>query len=269
MFPLLRTSSYGLTQAHEKVPQPWHAQGATYGRAVLARLDPRPDAGRLLIFGQGRTGSTLLGSLLASHPALHYADEVLGRNMLFPNSWIEGGRARHRREAYAIHVKLYQVREQQCVRDVNGWLRHMHDRGWHVAYLRRDNLFRHVLSNMVAGATGAFHVHSDVQSTPQVQVDIPGLIHFMYARQQLQRDERAALQSLPHLEMTYEQDLLDPNAWQTTADRVFDVLGLPSATVRASLRRTGTADLSDVVANLDDVRRALRGLGWEHYLEQP
>jgi hypothetical protein len=53
-------------------PVPLHRQA----RVLLRSWRQAPPPG-FLIYGQGRSGSTLLGELLGSHPQVCFADEVL------------------------------------------------------------------------------------------------------------------------------------------------------------------------------------------------
>jgi hypothetical protein len=70
--------------------------------------------------------------------------------------------------------------------------------------------------------------------------------------------ERATLAGLPHLALWYEDDLLRRESFQPTLDRVFDHLSLRPAPVSTEYLRTGTDRLADLVANLDEIREALR-----------
>ncbi len=244
---------------------PWRRQLKTSLRAVMPAAGAMP--GQFLIFGQGRSGSTLLGSLLSSHPAVHFADEVLYDRVRAPGSWIEGGRRQHPDHVYGIHVKIYQLREEHGIDDVAGWLGQMADRGWRIIHLRRENLLRHVLSNLLITARGTTHSLDGSDAVPHVTVDVADLVHWMHVRAGLRAEEAAALHGLEHLTVTYETDLLDKAAWQGTADRIFSDLRLSSRPVGSALCRTSTTDLGRTIANLDEVRVAMEDHGWGHLLD--
>ena len=244
---------------------PLRSQVSTYARALLPTLSADP--GRFLVFAQGRTGSTLLGNLLSCHPDVHFADEVLHDTVRFPELWVEGGRRRHPRAVYGVHVKIYQAREQHGIADVGAWLHRMHDDGWKVVFLHRENVLRHVLSNAIARARGSFHERTSDVTVPQVSVQVPVLLQFMEQRLGLAVDERRALTGVPHETVSYEKDLLESSSWQGTADRVFAHLGLQPVPVTTDLRRTSSDDLTRSLVNLDEVRAALAAKGWEHYLD--
>lgn len=76
--------------------------------------------------------------------------------------------------------------------------------------------------------------------------------------------EEQALGDLPRLELVYERDLESPAAHETTADRVFEWIGLPSVKVEARLQKLLPQRLDEVVANAAALETWLRGSEWAH-----
>jgi LPS sulfotransferase NodH len=228
-----------------------------------ARTDPR----KYVVFAQGRTGSTLLGDLIGSHPAAMFADEILQAKVVSTRAWVEGQRRGHASKVFGFHVKIYQLTDVQGVRDPARWLRDLHTRGWRVVALRRRNLLRHVLSNMAITATGVTHHRTSDASRELLTVDPAELLHWMQQRERVGGQEREALDGVPHVALTYEDDLLDADAWPATAAGVFAHLGLDAAPVDTSLRRTNPGRLDQLVANVEEVAAALRGTPYEQFLD--
>ena len=230
---------------------------------------PRPQERRkFILFAQGRTGSTLLGELVSSHPQVLFADEILRAKVPATRLWAEAQR-RHRPDlVFGFHVKIYQLTDVQGVRDPAAWLRRMHSHGWRLIVLRRRNLLRHVLSNMTITATGTVHDRSGSARATGLTVDPGELVYWMRQREQVGAAEAAAVQDLPHLALTYEDDLVDPARWQETAGRVFAHLGLEPAPVRTSLHRRNPGRLADLVANHEEVVAALAGTPYGRFLDE-
>ena len=67
----------------------------TYMRAMPLAAARRPAL--FVVFGQGRTGSTLLQNMLNRHSRIHCDGEILAERRLFPAAWIAGRRARAER----------------------------------------------------------------------------------------------------------------------------------------------------------------------------
>lgn len=237
---------------------------------MLARGLAGPPAAnaRYLIFGQGRSGSTVLGSLLASHPALAFADEILYRPVLDARLWARGLRASHPDLVWGFHVKSYQLTIQQGIVDPGGWLSRMVDEGWRLIHLERHDVVRQVVSNAVASARGAFHRHEgDPIDAPRPQIDPTAFVEVVQARLRTLEEDRTAVVGLPHELVVYERDLLEQSRHQDTADRLFTMLGLTSLPVHTPLRRTSTRPWDDI-ANWPDIVAAVQAAGLARHLPE-
>jgi hypothetical protein len=223
--------------------------------------------GKFVLFAQGRTGSTLLGELLGSHPDVFFANEIFQvrvRSTRLHAAWLP---ARHARHVVGFHVKIYQLTDLQRVADPGAWLRGIHGRGWQVIALRRTNLLRHVLSNMTAMAADRYSDRSGATAAAKLHVDPDHLIEWMGKRKQVGLDEEHALDGVPHLALTYEDDLQDPATWAATTARAFAHLGLSAVPVATNLRRQNTGSLADLIANVDEVKSVLTGTEYAPFLD--
>src|SRR5581483_5136873 len=63
----------------------------------------------------------------------------------------------------------------------------------------------------------------------------------------------SALAGVPVLELVYEDDLLEPEAQQRTADRVCSYLGLAPAPVKTDLVKLAPRSVADQLENFDEV----------------
>ncbi|MBV9873069.1 MAG: hypothetical protein JO214_20840 [Frankiaceae bacterium] len=223
--------------------------------------------GKFLLFAQGRTGSTLLGDLLDQHPAIHFGHEILAEPVRSPRSTIERLRFRHARHVVGFHVKIYQLTDQQGIANVRGWLRNLSRCGWQVISLRRENVLRHVLSNITAIERDSYHDRSGAGADRgAVMVDIPDLLHWMNRRIELAADEAAALADVPHHPLTYEHDLQEAAAWPATMAGVFEYLDLEPLEVSSALRRTNPGPLPRLITNYGEVAAAVTSAGYARYL---
>jgi hypothetical protein len=76
------------------------------------------------------------------------------------------------------------------------------------------------------------------------------------------------LGSVPHLRLTYEDDLLDPPSHQVTVDRVCGYLGIDSAPVRSDLVKIAPRRIRDMVSNFDEVEELFRDTRYGSYLDE-
>lgn len=249
-------------------PVPAIRQLAGYARGFASwrpGLAPRG----VLIFAQGRSGSTLLVELLNSLPEVRCEGEILQRRVAFPAAWAEARRLRHRDRLYGFKVKPLQLLHHQNVTDMGGWLAGMHGRGWRLVHLERRNLLRQVLSNIAAERYGwQRRVDTANPGRDPLHVDPAVLTYWMGVRARWREQEHAALAGLAHETVHYEDDLSDPDRQQATLDRLAAALGVESAAGASNLRPANPGALADRIANYAEVRQALEGGPWERYLDE-
>src|SRR4029079_12783870 len=77
---------------------------------------PRPaESRKCVLFAQGRTGSTLFGELLDSHPQVTFAHEILRAKVPSTRLWVAGERRRIPARVYGLHVESLQHTEPRVV----------------------------------------------------------------------------------------------------------------------------------------------------------
>lgn len=239
---------------------------AVYAADTLMRL--RPDQVRVLIFGQGRTGSTLLESLLGStgHFATH--GEILScdeREVRRPLALMRGRAKLDRTRPSVSHVKIYHLtRDRRAPVDPHEFLASLNELGWRIVYLARDDILRHALSTLVAEARGDYHRFHDRDEELRIDVDPDNLRRLIEERRHFRDDEAYALDGLPHESVVYETDLADRDRHQETVDRLMTAFGLPRSAVRADTRKVNRFDPRALIRNYDAVDRivAEEGLKW-------
>jgi hypothetical protein len=220
-----------------------------------------------VIFGQGRTGSSLLRSLLNSHPAVRCEGEILADRVEDPVAFVERLAATSTKPVFGFKVKIYQLTDAQQT-DPRAFLDELRKRSYRIVYLRRNNLLRHAISNEFAEARSSYHDRSE-GPRPSLTIDPQKLIGVMQRRRAHLDREAAILTDFEHVMVEYESDLLHPGRHQPTADRLFAYLGLGSAPVGTDLSRSVSGSLADRIANYDDLAAALTGTEFGVFLSDP
>lgn len=247
------------------------------GRMLLDGLrplyQPEPKTA-FVIFAQGRTGSTLLQSLLNTHPDIYCDGEILSRvlqrRILFPRYRVSSrSRLAHTQgcSTYGFHLKIWQLHQQGCS-DVRKFLESLSTSGYRIIYLRRENSARQVISGQIARRT-VYHIgnnESPRRNNVRLELDPDKVVRRIAAVQDYHQQEAAALAEINHLALTYERHLLESENHQSTADLVFSYLGLQSAPVSTGLARTGSDNLSDRILNHEELERSLEAAGYGHFL---
>jgi hypothetical protein len=78
--------------------------------------------------------------------------------------------------------------------------------------------------------------------------------------------EQKLLEDVSYLSLTYEDNLRDPDAHQSTVDTVCEYLGVEPARVATSHQKLAPRSLRAGVANYDELARHLRDTPYEQYL---
>ncbi len=244
--------------------------------AYAARFLPgakRPRT-RFLIFAQGRSGSTLLVSLLNCHPSLLCDREIFNRRIygriLFPGAYVEGCSRRASRggkSAYGFKVKVYQLTRDQKIRDHKKFLHGLHRSGWKFIHLRRKDILRQSLSNQIYEARG-FSSTTDRSHVKPIRIDIDcdRLIRDMKLRIEHNREEDEVLEGIEAIRVRYEDHLLHSENHQATLDDVFAHIGLESVPVRTRLVKLASTSMEDDVANFAALCNRLESEGLDEFL---
>ncbi|MCU1600740.1 MAG: hypothetical protein JWO22_1449 [Frankiales bacterium] len=196
---------------------------------------PRP----FLLLGQPRAGTVLLGSLLANHPTVAVARDELVVSSRRPHQGLD--RARWSRPGRHVGLRLdpSQLARQQA----SSWLHVAAHRSWLVVHVQRRDTLRHELAS---------------RPRPVFDVDPATLLPALRARADRNLQERADLLGVEHLQLSYEDDLDSPAAWQATADRVLASLGLPTVPVSTRLPHRPDRPIEHLVGNAAELLAALR-----------
>ncbi len=231
---------------------------------VTARVGP---AARFVVLAEARSGSSLLCSLLDSHPHIRCEGEILRHRhpRLDPLVFLDGHAARARlKGAQAYGFKLlaspdWWNQKALAHEDIPRLVEH----GFVVVGLRRRDMLAKAVSWLHAKTLGQWRwreLDDDARSTITVTADeLYEALERVEVADRIQQDVASEFASLS---LVYEDDLVDAAAQQATAARIAELLGLPPAPVRSELKKTAPPRLADRVANPDVVVQALESSAW-------
>ena len=240
------------------------------GRRLIGSGDgPNP---RFVIYGQGRSGSSVLLDLIGSHPDVYCESEIFNKKVAArllrpwalpagPGGPVPEARLRLQDEDLPDDGR---PGRRGCAPVHDGSSRGGLERSIHLV---REDLFRKALSLVVAETRGQF---LDRRSGEEASIRLPSiparLAEAMRERRSADEAEQAALEGIPHIRVTYEDDLLDAASHQAVSDRVLEFLGLDSAPVETRYVRTSRGHVSDYVSNWKDVHEFLSKTEFAPYL---
>jgi LPS sulfotransferase NodH len=243
-----------------------------YGLSPWIRVAGPPV--RVFIFAAPRSGTSLLTDLLDGHPDIRCEGELLRHRMprvpasRFIDARAVRSRIRHRVPGYgwkAVSGQVWNLPADQK----STFVRDLHRRGWRILVLRRQDELARAVSILQAQHRGKWHFRDDTAVPHERIVIDPAQLDEVLAGGQYDIDFiNAAIEGVPHLSLTYEDDLDTPAAQQQTLDRLCAEFGLPPAPALASLVRAGATELSDRVANYDEMLEALRHTRFAAYADR-
>jgi LPS sulfotransferase NodH len=226
------------------------------GRAMASRLGFRLIGAepRFVIVTAGRTGSELLVSLLSSHPKIVCEGEIMSIRRFIPSAFLlrRGAMARLSGRAYGFKLLPDQARLQFRA-DPAGYIRSLHENGFRIIHLERRDWLQQAISVNRALTTQFHFRRGESAGFVPIRVDPVAVLTALSVFEDRVTFLRAAVASLPTLELVYEDDLETEEQQARTVDRICAHLGLPTAPVQAGLVKLTPRSVAEQVENFDDV----------------
>lgn len=224
---------------------------------------------KIVIFAQGRTGSSVLENLICSTGDIKEYGEILNPKVLlakFPLEFVIG-KGRKSRSNLIVHIKPNHLK--RLGKDsvyINKFLRRLSQDGWSIIHLRRENVVLHTLSRIYglkAERWAAIHPTSD---NFQVTIEWPFFLKLLNRRAELCRMEEEGLAGIKCIDIEYQRDIFNSNKHQATANRIFNYIGLKGGKVSTYYHRSHTRQIHDYVINFDEFVMLLKENGLDEYL---
>ena len=237
----------------------------TEAKVLAKSLTITPNIGvkKFLVISRARSGTTLLSDLLDHHPDVQCDTEVLRNNMLSPATHLDLLARRSPATAYGAKILSYQMVQIHRMRDPVGFLTNLTGKGFSFIHLERDT-FAQTLSLTLAQKSNNFHSRKARANREKITLDVEDFIGSLEWNDLLLRYERFCLQDIPHLHLSYETDLLSPEAQAATTNRIFDWIGVPPYQVTSDLKKMLPKDPSNILANYDTIVQTLQNKGLGH-----
>ncbi len=132
----------------------------------------------------------------------------------------------------------------------------LYEQGYKVIHLQRRDLMRHAIALLKAQHPHTHHIN------PQALIDT-----FIYLDEQ-RLTEAAIVSQVPHLNIIYETDLIDPNVHNATAQRLCRFLGLKQRRQVPYSIKLVHQRISDLISNYDEVCATLENSEYSYVLTE-
>jgi hypothetical protein len=231
---------------------------------------------KFIIFGQSRTGSTLLINLLNCHPEIMAELEIFNpvtippllkplKNIIraYPLPYANYKLRKTSQPVYGFKLLFFQVKKPDAL------LAQLNHNNWNFIHIHRDNIWQIALSNIMAMKTSHWHRHTGDESTTEtITIKPERLLNALKTRINWKTKECEMIKPYRHLNINYEKDLKDSNNWQATADKIFDYLGLESHPVSTHMKTTYQKPYSELIENYNELFELVKNSEFAYLLPQ-
>ena len=227
---------------------------------------------KFVVFGSGRSGSTLLTRLLDKHSQIESHGEILRRKMLYPQKYIQRCYQTAQKPVFGFKLLSYQLETvQNSIKDKRAFLSNLVEDGFQILYLERKNILRQALSVMYGYHRDQWHVKGasskQASKKDKMKIDAVELKNWMDGIVELKYFEEDILQYLPHYHLVYEEDLSQPEKQIETIDDIMNYLGIEQEPLSSDLKKVTPKKLSSFVENADEVLDFLSASRYQSYIQ--
>jgi LPS sulfotransferase NodH len=208
-------------------------------------------------------------SLLEALPGAHCDGELLSAAVPFPRAFVHACCARSGSPVYGCKILSYQVANVQPLRRRAEFVRRLSEDGFKIIYLKRENFVEHAVSQIRAREFGFHRSAGSGGENGKMVIDPLMVLDWIAKSEGSNRFEAASLAGVPHLSLTYEQDVAFEHEHLPTVKKVADFLGLPIGGIappKSAYRKISPRTLSDSVANYSELVATLAGTPYARYL---
>lgn len=232
---------------------------------------------KFIIFATARTGSTLLTDLLNSHPLINCDSEILlkfvkniNQSPLFPETYIKSQAIKSLSPFYGCNLKYYQLNKISLPLNIcpENIIVNLYKSGWKIIYLKRENILKSSLSNLIAEKRGQWN-HTSDKPFKKIKffIDYEKLLKSIKYHQIVMLEEKIIMEKIPHLPLIYEQDLLHSQQHQITGDKVYQYLSLKSHPVKSQYKKVSSNNLADDIENYQEIISKLQQSEYAKFID--
>ncbi len=221
---------------------------------------------RFVIFGLGRSGSTLLKQLLDSHPEiqcegelLNPADKYVANPLLikliyrFPYPFFALRSLLSKKHVYGFTLLFYQYSSPEKL------IAKLIKKNWKVIRIYRENSLDQSLSHLVAEKTKIWHRYDGLEmQTPQLTIPPEELENRLKIVTSNKKNENKLFEKFKHFKVVYEDDLKNQGDWPETTRKIFDYLGVNPAPVSATIQKTYARPYAEMIENYEELLKIIR-----------
>ena len=220
---------------------------------------------RFVLFGAELSGGCMMVDLLRRVvmdtqygflPATWSVDRLLKQRHFFPLQHIQHHRVTCTDYLFGFKLSANDLIKTHGMSEPSRFMSILHDQGYKVIYLQRCDLMRHAIALLRSRQSNCRHIDPQALINTIKQLDEQRIV------------EAAMVARVPHLKITYETDLLDPNVHNDTAQRLCRFLSLQQRQRTKHCIKLVHQSLSDLIPNYDEVYATLEDSDYAYVLTE-
>ncbi|MDF1719914.1 MAG: hypothetical protein P1U65_04490 [Minwuia sp.] len=225
-------------------------------------ISRRVNQKKFVVFGPGRTGSTLFISICESHSRIKCDGELLEYRRAFGRI-LPAARARKVFPSlYGFKLKHFHL-SIQGIEDESDFVNKLYSDGWSFVFLHRGKIGKQAISLQLARARNIWHVKNQ-ENLAYVDIDPHETLRL--AGEMLKSHEiyKGLLKDIPYFEVSYEDHLINENARKVIFAEFAEFLGVENEfDVESLMKKTSVSDGKSFVRNIEEVKSLLTEKNFE------
>lgn len=227
----------------------------------------RPHKPSFVIFDIGQSGCITLAKWFAAHEDITFQEDILSQMVRFPRMSVYQRIRQSEGKVYGFNLTVEQLRQVQRLDDPNQFLHDLRRGGCRVIYLNRRDMLRHAIATLRTYSSINYRFDNREQHrSNKLTVDASELLDCLKYLDNQRVEANAILHDLPRLDLVYEDDLMDPNRYLSTAERLSTFLDIPAIKPAGSSLKLVHQRLADIVENYDEVCTSLETSDYAYLL---
>ena len=236
-------------------------------RAFQGLTGSRPHKPSFVIVEIGQSGCMILSEWFRACKRISFQENILSRPVRFPRMSVYQHVRQCSGEVYGFNLTVEQMRQVQRIADPNQFLQDLHRGGCRVVYLNRRDALRHAIATLKAHSTNCrFDGTAPAQGHSRITIDVSELLACLKYLDNQRVEVNAILHEVPHLLLTYEDDLIDPNDHSATARRLSEFLGVSAISPAGSPLKLVHQQIADIVTNYEEVCDGIKASDYAYLL---
>ena len=209
----------------------------------------------------------LLAEWFRAHRKITFQEDILSQVVRFPRMSVYQHVRQSAGEIYGFNMTVEHLRQVQRMADPNQFMQDLVRGGCRVIYLSRKDALRHAIATLKTYSVNCrFDTDEPHNRSGKFTVDVSELVACLKYLDNQRVEAYAILHEIPHLSLTYEDDLVDSNHHRATADKLSNFLGVPSIHPVGGPLKLVHQQLSDIVNNYDELCEGLEASEYAYLL---